>query len=323
MVNKKKKKISLFIYPTYKCLGNCLFCYIDKESRVTKEELTLNEAKKNIYYFKKKYLIDEIVIMGGEVFLWSEIMPFIYFIVNDYFPKHKLNGFVITTEALECSSIKVVNDLEKIFVSNKFYPYFQIPLNTCCTNNKIIKQRREAILNLSKRNFNVRYILFFTKNNFQAIKNEAIFLANIFSKYYKAHPDNFSIELRLPFSLGYEIFIPQYNQFIKIFSYVYKIFVTKKIHLLLRNIPFCYLNLKEKDLEFIRDYNFKKIVKKKIIKINKKSQLDSAKIMIYNTSHCESFPKCSFCILKNQCNSIDPVCINYFNYPDVKPFIKR
>ncbi|MFH1551390.1 MAG: radical SAM protein [bacterium] len=314
---KDKEGIFIFLYPNYHCLGNCLFCYLDKNIRLRREEMTLSEVKKNIAFFKKKYLVRDIVIMGGEPFLWSTMDSFIDFMVND-FSSSPVN-LIISTEALDFSSDNFLKRLDKAKKSAKFKLFFQIPINLYCENNEIIQKRRKAVLNLAKNGFRVRYILFFTNDKSDLIKNEAKFLIDVFSRYYKKNdPEDFCIELRLPFCHNFDIFAPEYKIFKKSFYEISELLMNNNIHLLLRNIPFCYL--KRKDSDFLNKYNFKKKPFIKVIEINKKKQLSSSKIRIYETSFCGFFPECASCVFKGCCGSINPFYVHKMNYPRPKPF---
>jgi len=173
------------------------------------------------------------------------------FLGDNYLFNSKAKSLMIATEALKCSSVKFTDYLVKFFNSGfGFYSCFHISLNKFYQRDKFFNQRKGAILNLASRKLPVRFILLFTKNNLEAVKNAANFLATIFSKYYSnsaPYSYNFIIELRLllnPDGNKSELFIPDPDCFSKTSHHVSDLFFEKQIPLALRNIPICYLKIK-------------------------------------------------------------------------------
>ena len=316
--NIKKEKISLFIYPTYHCLGNCLFCYLDTNAKLDRKELMLSDIKENIVLLEKKYSIDDVVVMGGEPLLWNEINSFLEFMSSDFF-KSEQAGLIISTEALQYSSPKLANYFKEISFRRKPHFRLQVPINHFRTDKKVIKQRKEAIINLAQRKIPVRYILFFCNDKSKSIEDTTDFLKNIYLNYYKDSKSSFFIELRVPFNFYFPIFASPWKQFGESFLNVSNVIIDNNIPLLLRNIPFCYLNRKE--LSFFLKFNFRKRRALKYVKINKKGLLKfPIKIEPYDTNRHGLSLECVECALKNRCNGIDPIYIKNFNYQGLKPF---
>ncbi|MBU1177451.1 radical SAM protein [Patescibacteria group bacterium] len=324
----KDKQISLFIYPTYVCLGNCKFCFIDPKLRISKNDLTLNEIKNNVSYFFRKYLIKDLVLVGGEPLIYKNIIPLMDFLGNNYFQNSKIKSFIIASEALRCSSDEFINYLSKFFNSDlDFYSAFQISLNNFYPEDKFFKQRKKAILNLARNKFRVRFIPVFTKTNLKAINDGIEFLTKVFSKYYlNSSFDIFAIEPRLPFlpnntkNINNKLFVSHPDYFFKTFNNICNLFFKKNIPFTLRNIPLCYLNKKHiKNLDTI----YKKTnVTRTVVRIDKHHQLNKAMINSYN-DNCWSLQKeCNNCYLKDKCNGIDIRYIKKFKYPKLKPFSK-
>jgi len=327
-MNKKNKRVSLFIYPTYRCLGNCVFCFINPELRKKSNDLTLNEIKKNINYFKKKYLINDLALLGGEPFLYEDFIPLMNFLSDNYLFNSKVRNLIIATEALKCSSVIFTNYLANFFNFNpNSRSCFHISLNNFCKEDRFFNQRKIAILNLAKKKFPVRFILLFTKDNLEAIKNGADFLATIFSKYYlnlAPYSYNFIIELRLPFNPNdnkSELFVPDPDRFLETFHSISNLFFEKQIPLALRNIPLCYLEIKNLE-NFNEMYFIKTDVTETIIRIDKKNQLGQAKISSYSNENWSLQKECSLCFFKNKCNGVSSIYIKKFKYPLLRPFIK-
>ena len=316
--NINKQKISLFIYHTYRCLGDCLFCYLDIDAKLNKKELALSDIKKNIILLEKKYSIDDVVVMGGEPLLWNEINPFMEFMSSDFF-KSKQVGLVISTEALQYSSSKLADYFKEIGFRREPHFRLQIPINHFRTDKKVIKQRKEAIINLAQRKISVRYILFFCNDKSKSIEDTADFLKNIYLNYYKNSKSSFYIELRVPFNFYFPIFVSPWKQFSKSFLNVSNIIIDNDIPLLLRNIPFCYL--RKKELSFFLKFNFRKRRSLKYVKISKGGLLKfPIKIEPYDTNRYGLPLECVGCALKNRCNGINPTYIEKFNYQKLKSF---
>lgn len=326
MINKKNKEISLFIYPTYRCLDNCSFCFIKPALRKKPNELSLDEIKANLSYFEKKYQLRDIVLVGGEPFLYKDIIPLMEFLWDRYILKQKTKGFLIATSALKCSSIEFTRYLKKFFKSDSnISSCLQISLNSFSPKDRFFKQKKSAILNLAKEKISVRYILVFTRYNMEDIKKATDFLIDVFLNYYSnLNSRNFVVELRIPFnpinlvSNKKRKFVPEASVFLKSFQDVSSLFLKNHVLIGIRNIPFCYL--KEYNRAVLGNI-YKTNAKMLIARINKWRQLDKALVSSYNSEKWGIQKKCDPCRFREKCNGIDPIFIKKIKYPSLKPFL--
>jgi len=294
--------------------------------RNKKNDLTLAEIKKNINYFDKRYSIQGLALVGGDPFLYPDIIPLLNFLNDKYLSCSKIRHFTLCSEALKCSSMSFVSYLTKFFGSQtSFYGSLHISLNNFSPNDKFLEKRKKAILNLAKRGFRLHFVLVFTKNNLSAIIKAVSFLTNIFSRYYSDFsPTDFMVELRLPFNSDDNksgLFILESKQFLKSFRQISNLLFKKQIPLALRNIPLCYLE--KKRLVTLDRVNFIKTnIDKIAVRINKENQFDKAEVNTFGKKGWSLQKDCFSCILKDKCNGISFNYINYFDYPVLKPLVK-
>ena len=324
----QKKKVNLFIYPTYNCYSNCSFCYISPKLRNKKNDLTLDEIKKNLNYFKKKYSISSIALVGGDPLLYPDLIPLMDFLNEKYFNINSgLHNFTMCTEALECSSVDFSNYLTSFF--NKRITdlgmCFHVSLNNFSKKSKDFNQKKEAIINLAKKRIRIRFVLVFVRNNLETIENAINFLSKIFSEYYKGkYSRNFVIELRLPFNLRHNkerMFISDSNDFMQSFHKTTNIILKNKMTFNLRNIPLCYLdrkNMVKKELE--KYYSINPRARRTTIRVDKKHQLNYAGIGTYSDKTWLFQKECLNCKLRSKCNGINLRYIEVFNFPKLNPF---
>ena len=317
---KKRERASLFIYLTYKCSGNCNFCFIDPRLRNNSSNLSLNEIEDNIKFFSDKYLLREIALTGGEPLLHKDIIKLLK-LLGDKSKYPRLNFLIMASDIAKCSSSKFSSEIINVLRSNQnIYSCFHVSLNNFYPDNISFKKRKKAIINLSKKNINLSFIIVFIKNN-NNFKKNLIFLKNIFRDYYfKNRKANFILELRLPFNpqdhSNNNSFILNSDNFIKKLKYTCNFLSKESIPFTLRNIPLCYSGIKNNDI--LSKLYKKSSISKKIIRIDKYYQLDKAIIKNYNDNLWSTQKKCFNCKLKNKCNGIDMTYIKEFNYPKLK-----
>ena len=72
---KYVKKITPRLNITYKCnmFSYCKYCYSKEELKKYKSDMTVEGFKKIITWFKEAYKIDDVVLLGGESTIHSEI----------------------------------------------------------------------------------------------------------------------------------------------------------------------------------------------------------------------------------------------------------
>ena len=318
-----KKEIALFIYPTYKCLNKCSFCFIDSKFK-NNSNLTLKEIEKNIIFFKNKYLVKELTLTGGEPLFYKNIISVIDLFYNKYFYQLGTEVFVIASDVLRCYSSDFVNHLISFFnLNSNIYSCFHISLNNFHSRDRFFKERKQAIINLAKNKLNLRFIIVFAKDGINEIKKNINFLNNIFLKYYSNSTSrNFIIELRIPFNVrdarNSEKFILSSDYFIKEFQSICNLFLKKQIPFALRNIPLCYSGIKES--KTLKMFYKESDVTKTVIRVDKDNQFDRAIIKKYTNNRWSLQKECNDCYLKNECNGIDLTYINKFKYPQLKPF---
>lgn len=110
----------------FNCNLNCVMCHMDKKKKLVKKELGLEELKK-VVFEGKEMGIKNVLILGGEPFLWKDLFKLI-----EFCNKEGMDTTVITNGTLLNKSL-----LGKIFSSRLPHLHLSLDGATSKTHNAI------------------------------------------------------------------------------------------------------------------------------------------------------------------------------------------
>lgn len=310
------KEITLFFKITYFCNNACPFCLVYTQRKKAIPDLTLNDIRKNLEYFSKKFRLHKIVITGGEPTIHPEFFKILKYLKSRRLPINLL------TNAINFSQGKfLLRTKDLIFFDNQQENIISFSLNEPPDLNEsnIFKKRIKGIVNLAKIGKPTVGVITISRNNAKSLDKIVKFIVSLKEDYSFNLK---SIELRMlflgkgymPEELEKHVLPPSFNEIKPSLERALAYLNENKIKYNLRNLPLCYL----RNPKAHENPGIKERMQIDVYIIDKEKQFNKASIH-NGEKYFMSYPSCKNCLLRHRCGGIASRYINIHRYPRLKP----
>lgn len=320
---KRPNRYAVFYKIICQCYVNCNFCREYEFRKKNYPPLTLEEVKKNYFYFKNKYKnIDYIILSGGEPTLHPQ-----FFEMLDFAKKEGV-GFRFDTNLIKFNEKEFFEKLKSYFSDFKTKKQEKltkiiVSINDLPSFSKIARLRARGLIKAVKARLPLIVSTVIYGENVKFIPRLVIYIRNLFQKYAMDIP--LRIDFRLVYLDGPHPALLKKALPLNFLELKKK--VEEAINLInppidevnLWNFPLCYLDsfgrtkYKKYEGSQRRRQKFKYIC----IKVHHKAQFDRAEIR--DQEKLKLHQICRKCCLRNFCSGIDKEYIQNYGYPPLTP----
>ena len=309
---KHRKHIKILFKITSQCNQSCEYCSEKPFTGYPSFQLTKEEIVDNYNYLKKRFSINSVILSGGEPTLHSE-----YFSILDFFFNEKIPLKIIT-------NLLRFNDFCFLKAHERYFNYVDNWLFYGSLSGVLSDESKQRILgleNILRINFPVSLIVLVYHKNIRELPE----LVHYISKLFSLTKNVLNIELRLIYikDVPYRVITHAPRDFkgvIRCITTCLKLLGNTESHITIWNFPLCYLNDTYNRYVKHLDNNVEYRRKIKIIKINKRYQVDNFKVRDFQQFLFKD-KKCVKCVRFNYCSGINEEYIVDLGFPDVHPII--
>lgn len=286
------------------CNYQCEFC-VEKKSLQTNRPIFISERfiRETLASLHQKYLLESIIVSGGEPTLHPSFMQLLSFFSKQDIPLKLITNMERFSDAYflkEIASMYALHEKWKLFGS------------LCKYNNACVFDR---IRNILSANIPLYLIVPIYEYNLPVLP----IIFKKLSKIVGNHRCFLGVELRLIYTQEVPeetlFYVPkEYKKFQKVLQQCVSICASNNIPIVLWNIPVCYVQALPNSF----NYNVAHRKSVKIIKIDSRTKSDT----MYERDFNEFFLKTDACVLCSHnelCSGITPQYIDTYKYPEFTP----
>lgn len=312
-LKKYRERNAMIVFQvTSKCNDNCPFCIEKKFIKRMRDDLSLEEIKKNFNYLKNRFnKINYIVISGGESTLHEN-----FFGILDFFRENSIN-FRFATNFIKLSEKRFFRKLLS-YLGNQQKDKIVGSIHDLPFKSAAVKKRVSGLKNVLLYNLPLMLTVVIYKENLGELSDLISYLSKLF-KQYNYYNQRIIVEIRLIYAEGtlnhlLKKSLPR--DFKKVQKAIHRAVLRANdlgIAIMLWNFPLCYLKI----LPRFQDKSVSERRERIMVKVNKDLQEDKIKIWDFD-KYLKKNHVCTKCKYDNFCSGIDNIYLEKYHFPPLR-----
>lgn len=318
MENKKEKKESCsFLFKIIsECNDNCPFCLEHESIKSERPRMTFSDFKKNLFFLKKLYNPNYIIISGGEPTLHSDFFKMLRYLKDEGY------GFRFITNLISLSDTEYAEKVKKVFsdfqgIEQQKKCKIVASINDAPLKSETARRRYKGLKNLIDLKLPFVVVITIYNENAKYLPEVAKEISRIIKN--KSEDSVYNVEFRMIYhiktmtSLLEKTLPGEALEIGKSLDECAEIFDVPNISMTLWNFPLCYI----KNYEKIENGGIEERKKRKIIRINIDEQFEKHNVEDW-LDYFKKYDDCKNCVMGNYCTGVDEGYIKSDYYQNIK-----